>query len=126
MKRLPTIDPAQPEETLQGYGCRVLAFVLNTRVTATLSDRDLELADYVYPLAISGPGVSVLAVDRLSAVRHLILAAIATRRAIDKPPVLTATPVPPIVAGGHLVPLLPVLRRNPPAGTVLLPDFSPF
>jgi len=78
---LPTIAPAQPGETLQGFGCRILAFVLTERVTATLTDEQLELADHVYPLAIANPEILITAVDRLADARREILRALAGRKA---------------------------------------------
>src|SRR5262245_18801221 len=58
MQRLPSIAPQQPDETIHAYGARALTFVLSTGVTATLADRDLELADMVAMLAVSAREIS--------------------------------------------------------------------
>jgi hypothetical protein len=79
MKRLPTIAPPVNGESLQAYGCRVLRFVIETDVTATLSDRDLELADHFYPLAQSAPDLSERTRETFTRARHLILGALRGR-----------------------------------------------
>ena len=118
MSRLPTIQPPADGETLHGYGCRVLAFVLETGCTATLSDQDLELADHVYPVAIAHPEVLVLAVDRLSAARTEVLAALARRRRMAEVPPVPEPSCPPVreLPGGRLSPLQPQPIARPPAG----------
>jgi hypothetical protein len=122
IRLLPTIDPPRAEETLHAYGCRVLAFVLAERVTATLSDRDLELADHVYPVAIAHPEILPIAVDKLSAARHLILATIALRRKLDAAertgPATPATQ-PASHDRGRLAPLQPTPYRRPPSGIAI-------
>jgi hypothetical protein len=120
---LPVIDPPAAGETLQAYGCRVLAFVMTAQCTATLSTEELELADHVYPLAIAGAGILPAAVDRLTAARHLILQAIATRRRIDAElrPAGDACSVPPTAGGqpGKFATLQPAPIRRPPAATAV-------
>jgi hypothetical protein len=116
---LPTIDPPRAGETLHGYGGRVLRFVLEHGCTATLSDRDLELADHVYPIAIGGPGILPAAVDRLSEARHQILAALKYRREADATPASSIPPAPIVPAShdkGRLAPLQPRPFSRPPAG----------
>lgn len=118
---LPTIDPPAEGESLQAYGIRVLAFVLAEGVTATLSDRELALADHVYPIAIAHPEILPIAVDRLTAARRQILAAIACRR----PPVAeTSTIAAPTISPasldrGRLAPLQPAPIRRPPGGVAI-------
>jgi len=115
--RLSTIAPAGQDESLQAYGVRVLAFVLTTGITATISTADLELADHVYPIAVSGKEILPVAVDRLSAARHDILAAIASRVASTAPTGSPAPTIAPVVtAGGRLVPLQPGPFKRPPSG----------
>lgn len=117
--RLPTIDPPTADETLHAYGVRVLAFVLSTGTTATLSDRDLELADHVYPIAVSGPEILPVAVDRLSAARHDILAALRSRKAASQPAPQAAIAPARALPGGRLVPLQPAPIRRPPSGVAI-------
>lgn len=126
MNRLPEIVPSGPDETLQGYGLRILAFVLVTRCTATLSDHDLELADHMYPIAISGPEVSVVAVDRLSEARHLILAAIRTRKAIEPraPAMVPGGTAPHKPNEGPMARLVPAPKTNPPANVYAKVDIQ--
>lgn len=93
LRELPTLAPALAGETLQAFGVRVLIFVLVHRVTATLTDTELELADHVYPFAIARPDIDAHIVDQLSDVRHQILSALRVRRAIEAPIVtVPATP----------------------------------
>lgn len=117
MRALPRIDPQQPDEPLLLYAARVLRFVVEHNVTATLTDIDLELADHVYPLAVSAPDLADSTRQRLTATRHEILAAIARRRKLaqlpaDVPPVQTPAPTTP----GHAVKLIPTPTPRPPAG----------
>ena len=79
---LPTIDPQYPDETVEQYGGRVLLFLLREGLTGyTLSDRELEVADHAYPIAVSSAGIAPATVDRLSAVHMRILRVMDSRRA---------------------------------------------
>lgn len=114
---LPTIVGRTSGETLQGYGVRVLTFVMLTSCTATLSLQDLELADHAYPIALS-PDMSIVAVARLSSARHMILSAIACRRDLDTvpDPVPEPTTEPPAIIGGSRVPNPVQPFSRPPSG----------
>jgi len=119
---LPTIAPIQAGETLHGYGCRVLAFVLETSVTATLSDRDLELAEHAYPIAVGAHDIAPIAVDRLSAVQHAVLAARATRRTYDAEQATNATACVPPTGGtrpGKPATLQPIPKPLSPASVAI-------
>jgi len=126
MKPLPRIDPQQPDEPLLLYAARVLRFVIDTNVTATLTDIDLELADHVYPLAVSAPDLADTTRQRLTDTRHEILAAIARRRKLaqmpaDVPPVHAPAPT---TTPGHAVKLIPTPITRPPAPALAtLADF---
>lgn len=94
---LPTIEPPRENESVLGFGFRVLIFVLETGVTATIETEHLELADHVYPACIRGfldrSGQSkylTTTADDMSRARLLILAALRTRASEA-----TAAPVPP-------------------------------
>lgn len=120
MRTLPTIDLPAAGETLHGYGCRVLAFVLAHGCTATLSDQDLELADHVYPIAVGHPAILPCAVDTLSAARRQILAALADRRRPVEPSTPPApSPQPASHDRGRLAPLRPPPIRRPPSGVAV-------
>jgi hypothetical protein len=114
-RRLPTIDPPAESESLQAYGCRVLRFVIEHDCTATLSDRDLELADHFYPLAIAAPELSARVLERIANARRLILAALRGRVPI-------APVVPPAAKhddrpdDGPMAPLRDAPIVRPPAG----------
>lgn len=79
---LPQPPRPQPGDTAQGYGLRVLSFVLETGVTATVPTRALELADHVYPIAIGAKDILSTAVDALSETRTRILACLEHRRVL--------------------------------------------
>lgn len=119
-------------ETLHSRGCRVLAYVLETRSTFALSDSDLQLADHVYPVAIAHHEISALAVDRLSEARHWILAALQCRRAFDASRLAAlqdgAAPSVPPAGGkqpGAAVPLSPAPRPLAPIGGAVQPRPAP-
>lgn len=76
---LPTIDPPAQGESLQAYGCRVLRFVVAENCTATLTDRDLELADHFYPIAIAPAELSPCVRERLANAQDLIRSALRGR-----------------------------------------------
>jgi len=109
MRQLPTPDNPTPGETLQGYGLRILGFVLATGITATASDQQLELADHVYPLAISNPDLLDTTREQMTATRRQIMSALAYRRS------LTSIPAEPAQPAGHDKPNLgPMARLTPP------------
>lgn len=127
--RLPIIDPPEPLESLQGFGLRILGFVVRHGCTATLSLDDLKLADHTYPLAVSRRELDPHVVDTLSDARRLILDAIKWRElAIEE----TANPnpdtgtTPPVLAprptsdgrgdGGAHDRLIPKPKPVAPAG----------
>jgi hypothetical protein len=115
-KPLPTIDPPDSWESLQAYGCRVMRFVIETDVTATLSDRDLELADHFYPLAQAAPDLSEQTRETLSRARHVILAALRGRAPVV--PVSLPSCIPddrPTI--GPMAPLSEVPIIRPPANS---------
>jgi hypothetical protein len=76
---LPSPPPPQPDDTASGYVLKVLAFVVSTGITASLTDDQLAQADHHYPIAIAHADVLALAVDRLTTARRLVLNAIAAR-----------------------------------------------
>lgn len=113
---LPTLDPPDATETLHSYGCRALTFVLETGITCTLTDQELELADHVYPMLIANPEILPVAVDRLSAARHAILAALRIRRADTDQGVTVPTVAPSSAPEGPMARLRPAPLSQPPAG----------
>jgi hypothetical protein len=125
---LPRFEPRAECETAEGYGLRALAFCLeHGPELLTVPDEALQLADHVYP-AVLNPAMLPAAVDRLSAVRHRILATLSRRRQWATEPAAEASPAMPAAvgeangagtgagpSGGAIVP-----RR--PAGPVLGPS----
>jgi len=81
--RLPELAPASEPETAQAYGLRALLFVVGTGVTATVPTSALELADHVFPIAISGAELAPETAERLAASRRLITAALRGRAAAE-------------------------------------------
>lgn len=119
---LPVLAGPQAGESLQGYGCRVLSFVLVHRCTATLDDWSLSIADHVYPVAVAGRDMLPGAVDKLTEARRLILDAIRTRadRARTTEPVSEAPGLAPASHDrGKLAPLSPAPIIRPPAGVAI-------
>jgi hypothetical protein len=128
MDRLPSIDPQQPGETVHSYGARTLTFVLSTGVTATLSDRDLELADMAAMLAVCAREISAPALDRLNRCRLLLQSTLRARRRDAKSPAVLPpaapqpkAPTPDGRDGGDLARLHPRPRVNPPAPAFVRP-----
>ena len=115
MRPLPTPDNPTPGETLQAYALRLLGFVLNTGVTATLSDRQLELADHGYPFAIANPDLLPTTREQLTTTRHQIIAALAYRRSLTSVPATAPAPQPPDRPNlGPMARLTPTPRPQPP------------
>lgn len=77
---LPSCEPCRPTEDVVSHGARVLAFLLQTSCTATLSDLELERAEIAAKYAIVARGISVTAADNLSNVRHVIAFVLADRK----------------------------------------------
>lgn len=132
--RLPTIDPRKDNEPIAYYGARLVVFLLNTGVTATLSDDDLELADYAIGRALSGDvaigpqdnreHTPVAVYDRLEDIRRT-LTLIRKARKADAPvasPVQPDTAVPKDGGSKVLTPVRPILR--PPSGTHATVDIA--
>lgn len=80
--RLPEPPTAYVGESLANYGTRLLMFVVCHQVTATMSDRELELAEHFAPMALWGrgrDGTDLLVVERIRDARTLIAAAVKGR-----------------------------------------------
>ena len=71
--RIPTLDPRAQGEDVQGYGLRALLFVMATDCTGGVDDEGLELAHYVFPLAVSARDLSTSAAERLATTQRRIL-----------------------------------------------------
>ena len=78
--QLPIVGPQTRPETVVDHGARVLAFILETSCTATLSETELEHADLAAHYAITARGIHVPAADRISDVRHVIARTLRERR----------------------------------------------
>ena len=121
MNEYPALEaPAPPaaDESLPAYAIRILGFVARTGITATVSDRDLQLADHCYAIAIGHPEILPVAVDTLSRARHQILAAIKGRTVPAPVAALPGLPPDRIIPGGRLSPLQPAPVTRPPAGAL--------
>ncbi len=125
MNRLPSGPSIQPNDTILQFGLRVLAFIIADNVTATLTDIDLELAEYAGQYAVSAPDILPIAVDRISAARHIVASALVYRRSLLK------TPQAPIFTGcspdtkpneGPMAKLLATPISRPPSGQLVKPD----
>ena len=133
---LPTLLGRGPDESTAAYGARVLTFILRTGVTATLTDLDLETAEYACGRALStrvmvGPPEArettpATVYDTIEDARRLIVAALKSRAA-DRGavPVSVAEPlaVPPLDGGPRVLrPVEPI--RRPPASTYAKADVA--
>jgi len=119
LEQLPTIDPQGEGEPTAYYGLRLLTFILQTGITATLSDDDLKLADHAALTGVRGKDILPLAVDKISAVRHTIVLVLKFRAHLDQleaePIVSTAGPRPS-TEPTSTVPREPLPIVNPPSG----------
>lgn len=114
------------DQTVVQRGLAILAFVIETGVTATITDLDLERADHAGSFASGAPGMAPIAYDRVSHARRLIADAVRTRAKL-----YTATEAR--MAGGvaphkpDLGPMAPLLDRpivRPPSGDYADHDFA--
>lgn len=124
---LPTCEPYREGESIVDHGARVLAFILQTSCTATLSDQELERAHVASQYAICARGISIPAANNLSDVRHLIAFVLAERQQEQAEQAQLQT------LGGQLKgklgtggpgdrePLQPKPKINPPAGVAIDP-----
>lgn len=69
---IPELAPQGETEPIGFYGLRILTFVLETRITATLDRDQLELADHFASVAVQSREIEPIAVDRISEARHAI------------------------------------------------------
>jgi hypothetical protein len=84
---LPVCRPQDGSESTIDHGLRVLAFILREHVTGSLTDVDLEHADYAAGVAVTAREILPLAVDRISDVRHQIAAVLKSRHQDREVPV---------------------------------------
>jgi hypothetical protein len=84
MRPLPRCEPQRPSEDTITHGTRVLAFLFAENCTATLTDLELERAEYAARFASSARDISPTAADVISGVRHTILSALRERDRIHK------------------------------------------
>src|SRR5262245_9241915 len=113
--RLPEWRPRQASETAEAYGLRALAFVVRESVTATVPTDALELADHVFPLAVSHPELSPVAAAGLADVQRIIRAVLRSRLAPVGPTAAvqaTAGQGKPMIGPG--APLQPTPVVQPP------------
>src|SRR5258706_6692876 len=114
--QLPHCAPEQPTEGTLGHGLRVLAFILAESVTATLSDLELERAEYAAGFAVTAREILPIAVTRISDVRHIIASILKTRKAWDAVTCDTPTDPDRRPIDGPMAKLTPRPIANPPAG----------
>lgn len=132
---LPTLDPRGTDEGTASYGARVLTFLIRTGVTATLTDADLELAEYACNRALStrvlvGPpeareSTPTAVYDTIEDVRRTVCAMLkgrATDREAVPVPVAEPQAVPPRDGPKVLRPVEPLVR--PPSGAYATADVA--
>jgi hypothetical protein len=79
--RIPELDSRAAGESIEQYGLRALLFVLANEVTCTVDTEGLELANYVFPLAVSGRDLSPVAAERLAVTQTRITGELRRRQA---------------------------------------------
>ena len=113
--RLPTPPPIDRDQTAHQRGLAILAFVIETDITATVETADLELADHAYPMAQQPAHLTQETRTILTRARHTILATLAARRrqaAQDQP--VDERPATPEPHGGKTARLQPPPVPRPP------------
>lgn len=120
-RRLPEVPTVSTPETYAQHGLRVLRFIIETRITATVSTDDLDCADSTYPIAVCAPELSVLVLDTLADVRRQIQRALIARRAltVTDPATVHVPQVPVAPPGGErvLATVAPKINPRGPVGT---------
>lgn len=115
---LPTPPHAELGEGTQHYGVRLLMFVVETQVTATMSESELELAAYVVPVAMWGKGkdgTDLLVVEAIRAAAALVSAALLRLRKLTaEEETAREAKAAQAVEGGQKSPLLPSPKGQPP------------
>lgn len=117
---LPTPAPERATEGTLGHGLRILAFMLEHNVTATLTDLELERAEYAAAFAVTAREILPIAVDKISNLRHLIHKVLQSRKAYADA-VTCDTPSDPDVRppAGPMARLQPQPIRRPPSGDLI-------
>ena len=82
--QLPRISQADGE-TWADYSARVLSFVIETGVTATLCDVEIEQAIATSVYVLQSPDMSDVARERLTKARRILFTALEFRRFLHKP-----------------------------------------
>lgn len=80
---LPFPPTIEENETRQHFGLRLLRFVIEFKVTATMNDGELELAAYVVPLAMDGhghKGTDLMVVEQVREASLLVTETLAIRQ----------------------------------------------
>jgi len=124
----PVLTPSPAGESAHEYGYRALLFAVQHGPEWVTDTRALQLADHVFPAAISGPEISPRALEILAAVRCRITAVL-RRRALETaaaPASLPAAAGEDRPAAGPMAPLdPPPAPKAPPAGKVAVRGVQP-
>jgi hypothetical protein len=115
LKLLPRCPVQGTDESSLGHGLRILAFMLAENVTATLSDLELERAEYAAGFAVTAREILPLAVDRISDIRHVIACVLKARQTLEAPIVQPALGYDSRPAIGPMAPLPERPKVQPPA-----------
>lgn len=119
--RLPICEPYRAGETVVDHGARVLTFLLQTNVTATLSDEELRRAEIAAKYAIVARGISVPAADRISDVRHVIAWVLKDRRELEGSAAGALSSLDDRPNEGPMAKLVPEPIVTPPVGEAIDP-----
>lgn len=83
MATLPTIEPQGPDEPIAYFGARIVRWLLADGCSVTLTDEQIELAEYAAAIASTTRGYLLVTYDKLSTLRHELAATTARRKALQ-------------------------------------------
>lgn len=122
---LPCIEPRRHDEPAADFGGRALAFLLQTRVTATLDDETLKLAEHASIYVVASRDICEAALEQVHAVRLQIAATLRYRKTLEAPafaPIVSAEqPNKPAASGGQRVKRIPIPPTRPSPSAAAMP-----
>jgi hypothetical protein len=125
MQKLPEPLSQQPGEPQHLYAARLFAFVVQHRITATLTDEQLEQAAHAGHAAAAVRDRMPAYYAHVTDTRHQIARALTGRATPPAPDAIPGTPDDRIVPGGRTAPLTPPDDFTPPSGATADPYETP-
>ncbi len=119
MRYLPVIEPQGAEEPVALFGARIVRWLLAEGCTVTLTNEQIELAEYAACYASTTQGYLLVTYERISALRHELAACTARRKAQQASGATILEPLEPRIDGNSMARLVPVVPHLPGDGDVL-------